>query len=418
MPGSRTGASAVVAALTLAALAARAGVAAGLTAGLLLALALTPLWWPHLRRSRFALAVAVLGLACVVSSAWLTWWSAADHDVSRWGLVETAALLATLVCGVGCVLWARTLLPVWAVGAVYGLGLFAGVGTGGMFATNAWRFGFSLPTTVLLLALAARFRRTSVDLLAVGVLAVVSAVNGGRSSSAILALVGLLALWQARRPRPPSAAATARTVLFFGALAAGVYLTVQAAVLEGLLGDAARERSEAQIATGGTLITGGRPEMGATLALVTARAWGYGGGTVPSPSDVATAKAGMAALGYDPDNGYVESYLFGSGFELHSVVGDLWAWSGIPGLALALALVVFLVVRLASVTASRTGSALVLFLGLRSLWNMFFSPAESSLTVLVLAVGLLALSGGLSPGPRAVPAAAPPLAAERAEGRS
>ena len=107
-------------------------------------------------------------------------------------------------------------------------------------------------------------------------------------------------------------------------------------------------------------------------------------------SDVLVAKSGMAALGYEPNNGYVENYLFGSGFELHSVIGDYWAWHGIPGLALAVFLAVLFVSRLSMLATSRSASALVLFLGIKGMWDLLFSPAETSLTTLVLGVGLLA----------------------------
>ena len=43
------------------------------------------------------------------------------------------------------------------------------------------------------------------------------------------------------------------------------------------------------------------------------------------------AKRGMAALGYDPENGYVENFMFGGRIELHSGVMDMWAAASIPG---------------------------------------------------------------------------------------
>ncbi len=100
----------------------------------------------------------------------------------------------------------------------------------------------------------------------------------------------------------------------------------------------------------------------------------------------------MARLNYDPNNGYVERFMFGSGFELHSVIGDLWAWCGLPGLALGVLLVVTLVLHLVRGINSRTLSGLLTFLILKSLWNLFFAPFASSLSVLVLALGLMLAS--------------------------
>ena len=48
------------------------------------------------------------------------------------------------------------------------------------------------------------------------------------------------------------------------------------------------------------------------------------------------AKRGMAALGYNPENGYVENFMFGGRIELHSGVMDMWAAASIPGALLLL----------------------------------------------------------------------------------
>src|SRR3712207_9122030 len=53
-------------------------------------------------------------------------------------------------------------------------------------------------------------------------------------------------------------------------------------------------------------------------------------------SDVCSSdlKAGMAQIGYQPNNGYVETYMFGGQFKLHSVIGDAWAYFGVAGILL------------------------------------------------------------------------------------
>ena len=51
--------------------------------------------------------------------------------------------------------------------------------------------------------------------------------------------------------------------------------------------------------------------------------------------DVQVAKAGMLHVDYDPENGYVEHFLFGTKIELHSTLGDLWAYAGPAGILLA-----------------------------------------------------------------------------------
>ena len=49
----------------------------------------------------------------------------------------------------------------------------------------------------------------------------------------------------------------------------------------------------------------------------------------------------MIDINYDPDNGYVNNFMFGNGIELHSGIGDLWAFMGPVGLVVAASLVGF-----------------------------------------------------------------------------
>jgi hypothetical protein len=96
----------------------------------------------------------------------------------------------------------------------------------------------------------------------------------------------------------------------------------------------------------------------------------------------------MMRINYDPDNGYVENFLFGEKFELHSMAGDLWAYAGLAGVLLAVVAVVLLLVVLARGMAIRAASGLVLFLVVQSLWSLFFNPLYASAPVLVAALGL------------------------------
>jgi len=382
----------------------RHGLHVGLTVGLVAAVILLPLWVPWLRSSRWVTVISALAGVAAVSSVWLTLWHSDSRSVTRAGLAESVFLGLGLACGIGAVLWARSRMSVALVGGLFGFGMLLGINPGGgMFAESPWRFGFALPVTVMVLSFASRWRRRWVDVVLVLALAGVNAINGGRSSSAILLLVALLVAWQSWGKPRTSGFAAFRTVVLFGALAVATYLALQAAILEGALGEGAQDRTELQLQTSGTLITGGRPEIGATLALIGGAPGGFGGGITPSMADLLVAKTGMAALGYDPNNGYVENYMFGSGFELHSVIGDFWAWYGLPGLALAVLLAIFFVSRVSKLATTRTASALVLFLAIKSMWDLMFSPAETSLTTLILGVGLLApLAAPL------VPAAAEP----------
>ena len=80
--------------------------------------------------------------------------------------------------------------------------------------------------------------------------------------------------------------------------------------------------------------------------------------------------------------------MFGRGIELHSVLGDLWAWMGLAGAVLAIVMTVLLVRGLVTGLAGGVASGLVVALTLRCLWDMFFAPVYSSMSILTLALGL------------------------------
>ena len=158
-----------------------------------------------------------------------------------------------------------------------------------------------------------------------------------------LMIAAILILWQ-MLPKPRTRRTSAlTTVAVFGLITVLIYNLATTLLLEGYLGQQAQERSIDQIDSSGSLIVGGRPELAASIALFLNQPMGFGSGTIPTQSDILVAKTGMAAVGYQPNNGYVETFMFGGGFELHSVAGDLWALFGLPGLAFVILCLVFTV---------------------------------------------------------------------------
>jgi hypothetical protein len=118
---------------------------------------------------------------------------------------------------------------------------------------------------------------------------------------------------------------------------------------------------------------------------------GYGVGVQANLDDILVAKSGMAALNYDPDNGYVENYMFGSEIKLHAVIADLWSNFGIPGVALGAWILGLSVWSIASAAARRVASGLAIYLTCVMLWNFAFGPIYSSMPIIVLALGMLLL---------------------------
>lgn len=361
----------------------------GLKVGYVFALLLIPVWLPVLARFREARLFGVLGLAAIAMGAVLTAFSSAGQSTSQTLLAGNSFMVLGLVAGTGALLWARTVIGAPMVAVWFGLGMVAAIPLGnGLSSVNVWRFGLSLPLTVLLLALAWRWSSRLMEFAVIAVIGVVGALNDARSGSAMLVMTAALVLWQLRPSSPGGRGSTVRTLLGLGVLAAAVYTIAQAVILGGLLGERTQERTQAQIDTSGNLIVGGRPEAAATVELVVNRPLGYGSGALPTLSDILSAKTGMSFIGYQPNNGYVERYMFGNGYEVHSMIGDLWVRFGLLGAALVVLLFVLTFRAIGDGLARRAASALVVWLAIRMLWNLCFSPIDSSMLLTMLFLGV------------------------------
>lgn len=370
-------------------LGARIYVAYELSIGVLLGLALLPIWWLRVREFAGAPLLLTAISAAIVVGVWLSDFSASDHDVLGRQRILNLTLILSLAVGLGLVLWARTLLSEWLVATLFGVGMLGAIRVNEGVLESPWKFGFDKPVSLIVLAAACASRNRFVAPSALVVLAAVGATSGARSRSAILLVTLVVVLWQSL-PAPKSARASmGRVVAAVAALGYAVYQFGQAMLLEGALGEAAQQRTQEQIAQSGSLIVGGRPEMAAAWALMRDRFEGFGFGVAVNQHGLDVAKAGMLDIGYDPDNGYVSNFMFGSGIELHSGIGDLWAYMGPAGFILALSLLGMIGWRLTRLVAKRRASAVVLMLGLTVVWDLAFSPLKTSLPFLVIGVALV-----------------------------
>ncbi|WP_433675394.1 hypothetical protein [Microbacterium gorillae] len=388
--GVRTGASRAVAAVAAALVGMRFSFGPGITLPIIAALLLLPVWWPALRTFRWARPLMVLGVLALVSGAVLSLVFAGDRAVDSSLLVRESLTLLSMLSGIGLLLWARTQLATSHLAIAFALGALVNVAITGGNTTNLWKFSLSFPLAFLALALAMRRSRWG-ELVVLGVVAVISVAADSRSFSSFALIAGALVLLQLVPPRQ----LRSRPWLTLGGLALlgiTVFLVIQTLLVEGVLGSAAQQRTQAQLDASGSLITGGRPELGAAMALLGAQPLGYGSGTLPNMSDVIIAKNGMEALSYDPDNGYVDRYLFGGHFEVHSVLGDLWIRFGLPGALFALLLLAVAVHAAAVRVSLRRGSALLALLLALGVWDMFFSPLLTSYNTLALLLACALLS--------------------------
>ena len=380
----------IIAAVAAAASAVRYTFGPGISISVVIAVVLLPVWWPVLRQYRFARPLIVLAALAAVSGALLTVLETM-RPTSTSLLIEQSLTLLSLAGGIGVLLWARTELGLGGTAVAFGVGALANVALTGGNAANLWKYSLAVPVIIIVLGFTSTTRRRSLDLLALAALAAVCLFSDSRSMTSFLLLAGVIVLWQmflppgTRRPRP------AQTLVLLGALSLAAFSLLQALILEGVLGDAAQQRTQAQIDTSGSLIAGGRPELGAATALIGARPQGFGSGVLPTSVDVWIAKTGMSELNYDPDNGYVEGYMFGGQFEVHSVLGDLWLRFGPLGAAFAVALLVGAIYAVARAVSLKAASGLVVWLTLLGAWDTFFSPLLTSSRTLALLFALTAI---------------------------
>ena len=125
------------------------------------------------------------------------------------------------------------------------------------------------------------------------------------------------------------------------------------------------------------------------LAAVPVESAGNGLGTVPNADDIQAAKEGFAVTNIPTADGYIENYLFDGGFELHSIVADLWSNLGLLGIALGVTMAILIAASLADRIRRRSASGLVCFLAITSLWFLAFGTLWSNLLQVTFTVGLM-----------------------------
>lgn len=361
-----------------------------LTVGDVLALALLPVWFPVVRRYTSAGLLMAVGAFTIPFGAFLTLRSSTDHSTNLSYFVgATAWMIGVLAC-IGFLLWAREIVGTATLAVVFSVGLVLAIDpTSNLFSSNPWKFGFSVPVTVLALAWASKLGKRWLELTLAAVLTAVCFITDARSSFGVLLLTTALMAWQLW-PRSASRTRSAlRAFLGLTAIVVAVYQVGQALILAGAFGAATRLRTVAQLDQAGSLLVGGRPELLATINLIRDNPLGPGAGAEPNFHEVSVAKAGMAQINYDPNNGYVENWMFGNGYSLHSVFGDLWAQWGLAGLAFTAIVLLITIKRLTVAVSNGTASAVVLFLGCLTMWNVLFAPWFSSLRLLELLIALV-----------------------------
>ncbi|MDQ1630057.1 MAG: hypothetical protein QOC80_29 [Frankiaceae bacterium] len=404
-PRRRRQASAVryLAGFACAALGLRIQRSIGLSTGFLAVVGLLPLWLPALDRYRGARLLAGLVVAALLSGTYLSMFST-THEVLPRNAMETGVLVFTAFGGVGLLLWARLHLPVPTVAMYYAGGLLLSGLRASPGSANPWKYELSLPVTIIAFALVARVndphrRRLALVGVVFGMVAVDLSFDCRSHLAFVLIAAALSQLFERRSRRATAGRLRGWRVLAIPAvLVIVVYLGGSSLLLSGAAGAGLQAQAKAQVANGGSLIAGGRPEWYATQALMRHHISGFGFGARPLPSDVWLAKQSLSGVGVTFNSGYVEKYMFGGRFKLHSTLADLWSNCGLVGLLLGAVCGVLLLGALAAQLDGARPAALLVFVIVEGLWNLPFGPIFTNLPDIALALGLaLALRQELHP---------------------
>lgn len=365
-------------------------IASGVSVSLIACIVLLPVWVGVLHEYRFGRTIIVMGALAALWGGALSFFEQ-YRDVSSTLMRGQTLTFLTFVGSIGLLLWCRSQIGLAKTAAWFGIGALANIAIKGVDEENAWKFTFALPVAVTVLALLSESRRRWLEIVALVALGTTSLLSDSRSMTAFFVFTIPVVAWQMFGRGQRGNGRPWQVLMWLSASGLGGYNLFQSLLLEGLLGEDAQQRTAAQIKTAGSLILGGRPEAGAAAALVGNRPMGYGSGTLPSSNDIWVAKTGMSELGYDPNNGYVENYMFGHQIEVHSVLGDLWIRFGPLGAVFALLLLSSAVYAVARAVTQREASSVIVYLLLLGAWDIFFSPALPSARTLALLFAITAI---------------------------
>ncbi|MCM3778113.1 hypothetical protein [Microbacterium hydrocarbonoxydans] len=359
-----------------------------LTVGGAAALVLLPLWFGTAVRNRWVRLIAVLAVTATASGVLLTMINAANHTQVAFDLAARAVSILQLAAVIGFLVWAHHVTSLAKTSVAFALGLAISIPLHVSDDPNLWRFTLSVPLGVFVLALCSLTDRLMLTLGVIAGLAVIGLLNDSRSNSAFLLLTGVVLIWQRL-----SVVGSKRTrgwggVLSIAAAGGLIAMLLQSAILEGYFGEVTQARTAEQIQRGGSVVVGGRPELAASLALIARYPFGLGSGIKASYDDIQAAKSAMAGIGYDPNNGYVERFMFGSGIEVHSVIGDYWIWYGLAGVAVVLAVLILLVSAIKRGYVAGALTPLLVYLAARAFWDLAFSPFDSALRLWPLTISI------------------------------
>ena len=367
----------------------------GVPIGLLLVIGLTPVWWRSIIRMEFAPVMVALGVLAIPAGLYLASRSAETHTISASAQRDAVVLLLGALAVTVAVLWGRAHFPLHVVAMTYAAGDLANAL---LFTSRSWKYNLAFPVTIIVVAWLGRQSYRIPAAVALVLLGVVTALDRGRSFFAFCVLAACVVVWQSIPTQPGTRMRRWTPLLLLAAIGTAVYQLAIDVLRRGYLGEAAQERTIAQIETSGSLILGGRPQLTATRALMSENPWGYGLGVVPNTRDYALVRSAFESLNQfqSGEHGYLMNYMLRGQFRLHSITSDLWVMYGIVGLLLAITIGYSLARSLSTLISRRRCPPVVAFAAILGLWYLVFEPTYGYGNDVYFTVGIALLPAAMN----------------------
>lgn len=267
--------------------------------------------------------------------------------------------------------------------------------------TNLWKYGVGFGAAIVLLALTATTRRTSIDLSAMAMLAIISLATGTRGLTGSLVIASVLVISRGvARQRSLMVRIAATMVIAVPAVT--VALTLGGSLVNSPLANSARDKFVQQAAINSNPIFAGRTEPPISIAAVMTHPV-IGAGANPEPTSEIISRALQVAdfLGYKNPTELVPWWTQDNKIYTHSLVMEYWVVGGVlAALPFIAALGIFIVGLVRSLRIRKNIPAVVFFLAVQSLSNILFAPETWGTTALVgLSVGMMLVTsfGHLKP---------------------
>jgi O-antigen ligase len=368
-------------------------VAKMLTLGLLLSGFLIPIWirpWLRETAARWLSSVALLAIVAGLLLALNVINEPGVQVDERWAIIQIVTPML-IVGEAATIFWAVTqlgakwTLAFWSIGQLAAMPL-----TSDSFFENAWKYGWSLPLSVLLiLALGRKWNAWAVVLAIVCISALFST-----RSWVLITIVAFIAVILGR------VSPVSQQSFNFSVLKRAAFLVVTALLIsrmlvylavQGTLGTAIQSRTQKQLNLSSHLILAGRAEWQSAWALFREHPWGYGVGVKPGSRDLQIA---LSPVHVDPTvrntTGIAQSFREGV-MDFHSVFWSSWSHYGFMGMAFVLLIVILYGRTLAAISSWRADIRIklsVAILLVSAMWDCFFSPLRISVQALSIALAI------------------------------